>query len=122
LLFAGFNIFGVGVASRAIKAPRRRQYVGYPNVDGVDVIDLGGEGGVVEVSGRLVANSLGLLAAAEAVWRAYENDPSFYPLVDTAGVTWPYAMCDSFEPVGEYYVDPTGAACRDYRAVFRILA
>lgn len=121
MLFAGLNIFGKGVSSVPVKAPRRRQYVGYPNVDGLDLFDLGGEGGVVNVSGILTGASPAAVAAAEAVWRTFENDPTAYPLVDTAGVTWSYAVLDSFEPTGEMYLDPTGDACRFYRATFRIL-
>ncbi len=118
--YGGVNIFGKAVRMMVRDTPTERQETAYPGVSGVESIGLGSRGRFVEVSGTVYgANQAGRLAA-EATFRSYK-DGTARALVDTDGVTWTWAVLESFDPSSKPYVDSYHGHCRDYTARFRLL-
>ena len=99
--------------------PRADQKNAFPGVSGIESLDLGLRGRVTTVSGRLGAASIPLLAAAEALFRSY-NDGRAYVLYDNCGTTWANVKLDRFAPQGRVQVGLFNGALysRRYEATF----
>jgi hypothetical protein len=122
--FNGVDIFGLHVRMTPRPLQKARQDNHYPGTTGIHRVDLGGVGGVVAVTGFLLAPTAYALGAVEAPFFQFQQDGGAYVLVDTIGRIWPNAILESYDPAEEVVVgiDETGTGWgRFYHALFRIL-
>jgi hypothetical protein len=119
--FGGVNIFGVGVEAIASGEPRRRQYVNYPNVDGLELVDLGGSGSRISVRGWVVVANLVALAGVVDLYRTLQQSTAVAALVDNDGTTYPYAVLEEYRPTSPIHISSDGYALRSFEWGFRSL-
>lgn len=119
--FGGVNIFGVGVEAIAAGEPRRRQFVTYPNVDGLEVVDLGGSGTRIQVRGTVVCATLFDLAGVVELYRTLQQATAVADLVDNDGSTYPYCVLDEFRPTSPIHIGSDGSIIRTFEWTFRSL-
>jgi hypothetical protein len=115
--FGGTNIFGTAVSMSTADNLRERQLNSYFGLSGLELLDGGHRGRVTYASGLLYGTSPALLAAAEAVFRSF-NDGTARVLVDTLGASWPSVRLEAFQPQGRIRQSPGGMLFRSYKARF----
>lgn len=121
MTLGGANIFGLAATAVPVPAGRRRQFNAYPGVDGLELLDLGGDGGTIQITGVHEAADLAGLAVIQQSVRNYLGSYTVYPFVDALGVTWPHCVLETFEPQAPVYRDPQGRCCQTYTMVLRSL-
>jgi hypothetical protein len=115
--FGGLDIFGDDLVMNVVDLPRREQKDTFFGIDGSERKDGGFTGRVAEAQGVLVGSGAAGLAAAEELFRSY-NDGIPRILVDTLGRIWPAMKLVEFRPSGTAWPDGTGAVNRNYTAKF----
>ena len=115
--FGGANLFGTSISMSTADNPREKQLNAYFGLSGLESLDGGSRGRVTHVTGLLYGNSPTALAAAESLFRSF-NDGVARLLVDTLGVIWPNVRLDSFQPQGRIRQSPGGMLFRTYRSRF----
>lgn len=115
--FGGLNLFGTAVSMVTSDNPRETQLNAYFGLSGLESLDGGLRGRFTHVTGLLYGSSSFALAAAESLFRSY-NDGVTRPLIDTLGVTWQSVRLDSFQPQGRVRQSPSGVLFRSYTARF----
>ncbi len=119
--YGGVAIFGASVSMTTSDNPREAQLNSYFGLNGLEALDGGFRGRVTRVHGVLYGRSSLLLAAAEGLFRSY-NDGVVRVLVDSLGVTWPSVRLLSFQPTGRVGQSADGTYFRAYQAQFLHLA
>lgn len=119
--YAGVNIFGVATETTEQGEPRRRQVQAYPNVDGLELVDVGGSGSSVTVRGHLVCADAAELQAMAALYRTLQNATAVAELVTNDGSVYPYAVLDAFRPTTAIMRGSDGSYIRAYEWSFRSL-
>jgi hypothetical protein len=115
--YGSVNIFGTAVTMSTSDHPREKQVNSFFGLSGLETLDGGLRGRVTEVKGLLFGPMPTALAAAESIFRSY-NDGVTRNLVDTLGTTWANVRLDSFQPIGRVRQSPFGFFFRAYRARF----
>lgn len=115
--YGGINIFGTAVTMRTADNPRETQVNSFFGLSGLETLDGGLRGRSTQVSGLLYGNTPAQLAAAEALFRSF-NDGGARDLVDTLGTLWPSVRLGSFQPQGRVWQSPGGVFYRPYSARF----
>src|SRR5438067_2091534 len=105
--FGGVSLFGTSVSMSTADNPRERQLNAFFGLGGLERLDGGSRGRVTQVTGLLYGNSPYALAAAESLFRSF-NDGVARPLVDTLGSTWANVCLESFQPQGRIRQSPAG--------------
>lgn len=116
--FDGIEMFGPAPWFEGPEQLADAQVNSYPGVDGVELIALGGRGGVTRVRGVLAGETADDLAAAEGVLRGYAKSLAACVLVDDLGQAWPAVVLTRWRPVGPVDLDAYGVSSRDYEAEF----
>ncbi len=119
--FGGVNIFGSAVIMTTSVNPRRSQINAFFGVNGLEAIDGGSRGATTFSSGLLYGSSAPGLAAAEALFRSFD-DGIPRTLVDTFGTPWAGVRLQSFQPWGRVKQSPYGYFFRPYQGRFLHLA
>lgn len=118
--FNGVSIFGVAVTMTDIEEAAGYQEQGYPGLNGVEAIALGGRARRTQVTGILTAANNSALATLIAVYRAFEEAALPYTLVNTRGETSLYCVMQGFKTVDR--IEPyTGGVAQKYQVSFRHL-
>src|SRR5438105_3658514 len=115
--YAGVSLFGTSVSMSTADNPREKQLNAFFGLGGLESLDGGSRGRVTQVSDLLYGSSPFALAAAESLFRSF-NDGVARPLVDTLGTTWTSVCLESFQPQGRIRQSPAGILFRPYRARF----
>jgi hypothetical protein len=115
--FGGVAIFGTSVTMTTLDNPRAKQVNSFFGISGLETLDGGARGRFTDASGVLSGSSSMMLAAAEAMFRSF-NDGVARPLVDTLGTAWANVRLESFQPFGRVKQSPYGYYFRPYRARF----
>lgn len=119
--YAGMSIFGAGVLMSTSDSPRECQVNAFFGINGLETLDGGFRGRITRVQGVLHGASALLLAAAEGLFRSY-NDGLARPLVDNLGTIWPSVKLHQFQPIGRIRQSADGTYFRAYQALFLHLA
>ena len=115
--YGGVAIFGTSVSMTTSDYPRETQVNTFFGINGLESLDGGFRGRITNVHGVLYGPSSTLLAAAEGLFRSY-NDGIIRTLVDNLGTTWPNARLLTFQPIGRAKQSADGTYFRAYRAQF----
>jgi hypothetical protein len=119
--FGGVNIFGIGVEAIASGEPRRRQFVNYPNVDGLELVDLGGSGSRIAVRGWAVSLSTFDLAWLVDLYRTLQQSTAVADFVDNDGTVYPYCVLEEYRPTSPIHRSSDGLVLRSFEWGFRAL-
>lgn len=115
--FGGVAIFGTAVRMETGQQPREAQVNAYFGLSGLERLDGGSRGLHTSVTGLLIADEAAGLAAAEALFRSF-NDGKARLLVDTLGAVWPNVVYHEFRPHGKVGRTADGRCFRSYQATF----
>ncbi len=116
--FNGASIFGIAPIMNTTTNPAAIQTNAYPQVNGVEIVNLGSRGRTTEVRGYFGAPDLPTLAALSAVWRNLAETATVATLVATDGTVYPYAYVGRFVEADRIMVTGGGALLRQYQATF----
>lgn len=106
--FAGVpGFFGLSARLVTVDNPRGEQLNSFFGLSGLERLDGGLKGRYTLASGVLYGSNEAALAFVRESFRA-KNDGLAYTLVDTAGVTWPFVVLETFEPGERILPDPRG--------------
>ena len=119
--YGGVAIFGTAVTMSTADLPRESQVNSFFGVNGLELLDGGFRGRVTRVRGVLYGQSAYFLAAAEGLFRSY-NDGVARTLVDNLGSVWPSVRLLTFQPRGRVRQSADGVYFRAYQAQFLHLA
>jgi len=119
--YGSVGIFGAAVSMSTCDNPRESQVNSFFGVNGIESLDGGFRGRITRVRGVLSGRSSLLLAAAEGLFRSY-NDGLARVLVDNLGTVWPNVRLLRFQPVGRIRQTADGIYFRGYQALFLHLA
>jgi hypothetical protein len=114
-------MFGAAVSMTTSDNPRETQVNSYFGVNGLETLDGGFRGRITNVRGVLHGASATLLAAAEGLFRSY-NDGVCRLLIDNLGTAWPNVRLLRFQPYGRARRSADGTFFRAYQAQFLHLA
>jgi hypothetical protein len=116
--FNGSAIFDTAVVMNTASNPAQIQRNAYPQVNGVETINLGSRGRLTDVRGYFTAPDVPSLAAKSAEWRGLLESGTVGPLVTTDGTTYPYAYVGRFQEAGRMMTVAGGGVMRAYLASF----
>jgi hypothetical protein len=114
--FNGTALFDTAVVMTTASCPVQVQKNAYPQLDGLEVVNLGSRGRVTEVRGYLTGPDLTTLAAKAAAWRSLQESVMIGPLVTTDGSTYPYTYICAFHEAGRILTMAGGGVMRPYLA------
>ena len=115
--YGGISIFGSAVSMATADNARQSQVNSFFGVNGLEALDGGFRGRVTKVRGVLDGPSALGLAAAENLFRSY-NDGVTRTLVDNLGMVWSNVRLLGFQPHGRVRQSPNGTYFRAYQAQF----
>ena len=115
--YGGVAIFGSAVSMATADITRQSQVNSFFGINGVETLDGGFRGRVTRTRGVLHGPSSLGLAAAENLFRSY-NDGVTRTLVDNMGTAWTNVRLMSFQPHGRARQSPDGTYFRAYQAQF----
>ncbi len=115
--FGGISIFGSAVSMATADVARQSQVNSFFGINGLETLDGGFRGRVTKVRGVLSGSSSLGLAAAENLFRSY-NDGVARTLVDNLGMVWTNVRLMGFQPHGRVRQSPNGTYFRTYQAQF----
>ena len=105
-LLDGSAVFGVStICIGPTSHPRREQKANYPGLDGTERLDMGDQGKVTVITGRLFGATEGDLASAFGNLDSYA-DGQLHVLTDARGTTWSNVIVGSPEPEGRGQFTP----------------
>lgn len=120
--FDSVNIWGVATVSPTPQIAAAEQVNEYPQVQGVEIVHLGGRGRFTVIEGYLTGGSEAALSAAENVIRLHQEAGTVAPFLDALGAGSTYCKIVGFEPSGPVIAAPgDGILLRRYRAMVRHL-
>jgi hypothetical protein len=115
--YGSVGIFGTSASMTTSDNIRECQVNSFFGINGLETLDGGFRGRITRVRGMLAGESTLLLAAAEGLFRSY-NDGVARVLVDNLGTAWPNVKLLRFQPFGRIRQSADGTFFRAYQALF----
>ena len=112
-IFLGFNF-----EMNTVAEPSALQFLEYPGINGVGVINHGSRGGLTLAEGALFGVDAASLAVAIHTFRSMQVAKVKAVLIDQYGTAWPAVRLLDFQPYGRNEVLVGGGFAKRYRAQF----
>lgn len=115
--FNGLDLGAVAVPL-VVPNPRRRQVNSYAGVNGQEWLDLGSDGGVIDVETLLYAETPEDLNVLESAWYGYQFGGGAYAFVDNYGNQVPNVVLEIYQPAEAVITMADGGVGRRARLRF----
>ena len=114
--FNNAAIFDTAVVMQTNSRPAQMQINAYPQVNGVETVNLGSRGRTTEVRGYFTGPDLPTLAGKSATWRSLAESGTVGPLVTTDGTAYPFTYVARFQEADRILATNSGEYLRAYLA------